>query len=255
MKKYIISVMIAIFVLGLALGLWTYTRADGDTISICVRKSGLVYVVGQGFRREDCRRNESLLTWNIQGPPGPLGPEGPQGLSGPPGEKGDKGDPGEPGLPGPAGPSLKVFDTEGEEVGYIIDMPEAPNYYNYWFFVWNTELEKFLRVDWKTGNVRFPEANNATYYESTDCSGTPLKAGYGNPVPLEIYQINNPPDHNGWTYVILEDFSKIRQNVRVRSAWGALGHCGSVDFVSSFIEFTPISIVPNFVGPLEIRKE
>ena len=56
----------------------------------------MVYVIGAGFRREDCRRNESLLTWNTQGIQGPQGEKG---------EKGDQGNPGSQGLMGSQGPN------------------------------------------------------------------------------------------------------------------------------------------------------
>jgi len=85
MKKTILIPTIGIAVVALVIGLWSYTRAnDGATISICVKKSGLVYIIGGSFRREDCKKNESLLTWNIQG------------IQGPKGDKGDKGDLGSP---------------------------------------------------------------------------------------------------------------------------------------------------------------
>ncbi len=45
-------------------------------------------MIGEGFKRTDCGKEEKLVSWNIVGP---------QGL------KGDKGDNGEQGLQGPAG--------------------------------------------------------------------------------------------------------------------------------------------------------
>src|SRR6266852_5735427 len=63
----------------LVLGLWTYTRAAGAEITACVNKSGEVYVIGTGFEKANCSKNETLLSWGIQGP------------------KGDKGDPGSTG--------------------------------------------------------------------------------------------------------------------------------------------------------------
>src|SRR3989338_11429677 len=100
MNKYIIGI-VGLAVVGLTVGLWSYSRAsEGNTISICVKKSGLVYVIGTGFRREDCKKNESLLTWNTQGIQGPKGDTGIAGPQGPQGEKGDRGD---AGAQGPAG--------------------------------------------------------------------------------------------------------------------------------------------------------
>src|SRR3989344_7385047 len=50
---------------------WTLTHAEGTTITICVKDSGKVYVVGEGFRETDCRGHDQLLSWNIEGQPGP----------------------------------------------------------------------------------------------------------------------------------------------------------------------------------------
>lgn len=88
MKKIIITLIISISIVGLTIGLWSYTQATDKTISICVKKSGLSFVIDQGFRLKDCGKNDTLLTWNITGPQGPKG------------DKGDKGDLGNPGSPG-----------------------------------------------------------------------------------------------------------------------------------------------------------
>jgi hypothetical protein len=50
------------------------------------------------------RPNDTLLTWNVQGPPGPQGPAGPQGPQGPAGPVGPQGPAGPQGPQGPAGP-------------------------------------------------------------------------------------------------------------------------------------------------------
>src|SRR5262245_19575653 len=75
--------------------------------------SGQVRVVRPGAV---CRRNESRLSWNVQGPAGPrgaagptgavgaAGTTGPAGAAGPAGPPGPKGDPGARGATGAAGP-------------------------------------------------------------------------------------------------------------------------------------------------------
>lgn len=81
-------------------GTFAYTKAEGNQITVCVKKSGLVYVIGEEFKRSECKKNDSLLSWNmtgIQGPKGDkgdMGPEGPQGI---------KGEAGPIGLQGPKG--------------------------------------------------------------------------------------------------------------------------------------------------------
>ena len=79
------------------------------TIHACVhRENGQVRIVSAG---EQCRRNETALEWNAEGPAGPadagtqgeVGPAGSQGETGPAGPKGDPGPAGPQGEPGPAG--------------------------------------------------------------------------------------------------------------------------------------------------------
>jgi len=79
--------------LSLVLGLWAYTKANGEEVTVCVRSNGLMHVIGEGFRRTECRRNETLLSWDMHGEKGDTGEQGEKG------EKGDKGDMGEPGTP------------------------------------------------------------------------------------------------------------------------------------------------------------
>lgn len=121
----------AVLVLGLAVvfaGTWTFIKAEGEQISVCVKKSGLVYVIGEDFRRADCKNNDSPLTWNITGPQGPkgdkgdTGEQGPIGLTGPQGIQGEKGDigligqQGEPGLPAQHGAGNIAFTIQADEV-------------------------------------------------------------------------------------------------------------------------------------------
>ncbi|GEM_PF-4089609 len=93
----------------LLVGLWTYTRAVGDEISICVTKAGVTHVVGDGFKRADCKKNETLLTWNVQGPKGDKGDQGIQGEQGSIGSQGPVGPQGEPGLPAQHGAGNIAF--------------------------------------------------------------------------------------------------------------------------------------------------
>lgn len=100
----------------LATTMWSYSQAAGTAVSVCVKRSGLVYIIGDGFRRSECRGADTLLTLGVEGPVGPQGPQGeagPQGIQGPqglqgepgvPGEQGPQGVQGEPGPVGPIGP-------------------------------------------------------------------------------------------------------------------------------------------------------
>ena len=89
--------------------LWTYTQATGDEITVCVNKSGVVHMVGEGFKRADCKNNETLITWNIQGPKGEKGDKGDQGEQGPVGPQGPAGPQGEPGEPAQHGAGNIAF--------------------------------------------------------------------------------------------------------------------------------------------------
>ena len=98
-KLFILPIVLAI----VFAGAWAYMKAEGGQISVCVKKGGLVYVIGSDFRRQYCKKNDSLLTWNITGPQGPKGDQGAVGLVGPKGDKGDAGEQGSIGLTGPQG--------------------------------------------------------------------------------------------------------------------------------------------------------
>jgi hypothetical protein len=79
-------------------------RPSNAVINACVKKkSGKVRVVAS---LNACRRGESPLSWNVQGPVGsrgPTGAAGPAGVTGPAGAAGAKGDAGDRGATGPAG--------------------------------------------------------------------------------------------------------------------------------------------------------
>lgn len=103
-RTFILGGILAVAV---GLGGYLYTRAAGDVITICVRRSGLVYVIGDGFRRSECRGTDQLVSWNsegIPGPQGPIGPIGATGAEGPQGTLGPQGVAGTNGAQGPQGP-------------------------------------------------------------------------------------------------------------------------------------------------------
>jgi hypothetical protein len=90
----------------------TGRRPSNAVINACVKKgTGQVRVVRAGAA---CRRGESPLSWNAQGPAGPRGAAGPTGAAGragptgaagPKGDTGARGATGPAGAPGPAGPA------------------------------------------------------------------------------------------------------------------------------------------------------
>ena len=106
MSKQKFLVGITVIAITIFSGLWFYSRATDGAISICVQNNGAVRVIGDEFRRDDCKKNETLLTWNIQGPKGDKGDKGDQGEQGPVGPRG------EPGLPAQHGAGNVAFIFE-----------------------------------------------------------------------------------------------------------------------------------------------
>ena len=88
--------------------------ADAAVIRACVQNGGRgndrdrdrdegggqIRIIGA---LETCRRNETLLTWNLQGPKGDKGDKGDPGVAGPKGDPGPVGPKGDSGLAGPKG--------------------------------------------------------------------------------------------------------------------------------------------------------
>ncbi|MDH5264671.1 MAG: hypothetical protein OEX21_07980 [Betaproteobacteria bacterium] len=77
--------------------------ADASTITACVKNDGAMYLIGERFRRADCRANDQLISWNVAGPQGPQGTAGATGAAGPQGQTGPQGPAGAPGAPGAVG--------------------------------------------------------------------------------------------------------------------------------------------------------
>src|SRR5262249_7942978 len=96
-------------------------QSTTQQINACVKDDGQMRIVSLPT---GCKRGESPLTWNVEGPTGPIGLQGPKGDIGPAGATGSQGPigpqgpPGPAGQPGPAGePALRVVDSLGQFVG------------------------------------------------------------------------------------------------------------------------------------------
>jgi len=37
-----------------------------EIISLCFKNNGLVYILGQGYRKTDCRKNDQLIPWILK---------------------------------------------------------------------------------------------------------------------------------------------------------------------------------------------
>jgi len=118
----VLGVVVLLLIAGAAIAL---AQSDGQ-IYACVAKDGTLRIVPGA---DQCKRNETLLTWNIRGPQGPQGetglqgPKGDQGLQGIQGEQGLQGPQGDQGLQGPQGdqglqgsPGQACWDLNGDGV-------------------------------------------------------------------------------------------------------------------------------------------
>jgi len=106
-NRLLIILGLVLFLLG-ASATWVFAQTvSGDgMINACVNPNdGTIRIVSDPV----CKKNESLLSWNIMGPkgdkgdPGPTGPAGPQGEQGPQGSQGEQGLQGLQGEQGPQG--------------------------------------------------------------------------------------------------------------------------------------------------------
>lgn len=119
----LVSSLILIFITFFAVR--SYTRAnEGDIITVCIKKDGLMHIIGEGFKRADCKNNESLLSWNIQGLKGDKGDQGPKGNKGDNGLQGNIGPMGPQGEIGPQGlpaSTFHVFDGNNQDLGIFVN--------------------------------------------------------------------------------------------------------------------------------------
>lgn len=109
--KLTILIVIVLALLAIS-ATWALAQTDG-VIYACKVTDGTIRIVSDPA---ECKKNETLLSWNIIGPQGPQGPQGEAGPAGPQGEQGIQGEtgaigpagpqglPGEPGVAGPEGP-------------------------------------------------------------------------------------------------------------------------------------------------------
>lgn len=102
---------------------WTLAQAVSPAVTVCVKNGGTMYMVGEGFKRADCKDNDRLLSWNITGPQGPQGLQGVPGATGQVGQQGPIGETGADGLQGPAGPQgpQGVQGPTGATTGSLIN--------------------------------------------------------------------------------------------------------------------------------------
>ena len=94
-----------------------------QVLTACKSSAGFLRLVGAP---SDCRRNETAVQWNAQGPAGPTGPAGPAGLTGATGATGPAGPQGPAGPEGPAGSSNNSAAPSPQVIGQIKILPQQP---------------------------------------------------------------------------------------------------------------------------------
>lgn len=212
------------------LGLRLYSRAEGEIITVCVKKDGLMHVIGAGFKRTQCNQNETLLSWNMQGPAGP---------------KGD---------PGPAGPSGNVFhlfDGNGQDLGTLIYASD--NGFTTFLSGKNAIIE-FSTDHNNLGDIaRVGSDGSPIFFAETGCSGdayttrlvltadTLLNANFYSQIAHgHFYKITTEP--------VIQLQAKSRVDQGSCSSQGGLNEVRRVEKIS-----LPFTVPPAW--PLEIRSQ
>ncbi len=86
----------------------TFSYFLSQEITVCIKENGLVYAIGNGFHKANCKGNDQLLVLNISqltGATGSTGASGATGASGPTGASGEPGPSGATGSTGEFGPT------------------------------------------------------------------------------------------------------------------------------------------------------
>lgn len=91
----------------------TFSYFLSREITVCIKESGLVYAIGNGFHKANCKGNDQLLVLNINQLTGPTGATGSSGTSGATGASGPTGASGEPGPNGATGSTGEFGPTGG----------------------------------------------------------------------------------------------------------------------------------------------
>ena len=106
LSRRLVRIAAATAVLSLGVGGVAYATSPEEkgVITACYQKSSSLMRILEGSTGT-CGKNETKLSWNVQGPAGLPGAAGADGAAGPQGPAGAKGDPGEPGAAGPQGPA------------------------------------------------------------------------------------------------------------------------------------------------------
>lgn len=177
-------------------------------------------------------------------------PQGPQGEKGDEGEPGIQGEQGAPGNAGPTGPSLKVFDANGVEMGYLLNIRTETN--RPAVTVFDTNYNKILDFELFTGQLTYTKmaAGNNWFYLSSDCAGIPMITEFNNPYSVYRMQATNKfyiTEYNAVQSgpISFNSYRRTTDNICIN------GYIGSFYYAAPVTEIN----ISNYPGPLEIKEE
>ena len=235
----------AVYVVGAVLfvGAWAYTQAVGDEITACVKKDGSVHIIGDGFKREDCKKKETLLSWNMKGEKGDKGDIGEKG------EKGDKGDDGDNGENGTNGTELHLFDANGQDLGVLVNIRENNEDF---FTTYNQNLTAFLQFQNFQANpkTKFQYVENIDYFfEEENCEGEPFTRLLGS-----LYAVRKGnPYQNYWMFDLTETpKSRSYLSQAVPDARLCVPNVGTIEY-SVMLKEISLPFTEPLAWPLEVK--
>ena len=82
--------------------------------------------------------------------------------------------------PEPSSKALKVFDSNGQELGLFTRAAGG-------VYIYNDDIKRIIKVDENEGIK--PDKNFDIYYETNDCTGTEYFQGGGNQSDLVVYEL------------------------------------------------------------------
>lgn len=230
-----------LFALVVVTGTIAYTKAEGNQITVCVKKNGLMYVIGGEFKKKDCKHEDSLFSWNTagtQGPKGDIGDTGPQGL------QGEFGPTGPQGVAGTNGNQYHLYDLNNQDLGIILKLPGGGDN-SYSTLLPDVKLSLNLR-DGGFDNMIIADGPVEIRYSGTDCTGESF-ALVGRPLTLLL----------GWdgnNYVNTQTTATARTTLSSISSSGACKNFNTPELNQSTFLVNQIhtTFSGNIVKPLHI---
>ncbi len=217
-------------------------------LDACIKRSGRVYIIGEEYRRQECRLNDvvtTLSTEEIAGPQGPSGPEGP---------KGDTGSVAE--IP-------HLVDAAGQDLGPVLFQKGA----SYETFYWVVNTEHDLMLTFRSSVAENPPVGAADffpqklqlYFTTSDCSGNPFVALEGDGWDVAFDQLLTSGPGQWPFYTVARDATPAPRTAGSRND-PLHGGCesqafGPFELTFEVTEFTsPLPFTEPLAWPLRVRQ-